>query len=166
MKVTLVQLTQSQWAFWISQLLNKNTNLNSSPPLFMGMDHKWFICGTKQADKSCQKTAVLSPNNSTSFTHIYTQTNLLFDRGRNSYPFPALLWLFLTCVSQAGLSHIKPGIIQHFILDLLVLVEFVLPCSTWKTKSLLQVSCSSCIPISQKGQTHLLAATMHHRSPL
>lgn len=73
---------------------------------------------------------------------------------------------FLTCIIQAVLSHIKPGIIQHFSLDLFVLVEFVLLCETWKTKSLLQVSYNYCIAIAQKGQTHLLAATMHRTGHL
>lgn len=60
-------------------------------------------------------------------TDVDAKTNLLFVRGRNSYP-PLPSYAFFNFITQAGLSHIKPVTIQNFGLDLLVLVEFVLPC--------------------------------------
>lgn len=145
--VTLLQLTSTQRAFWISHSAKQahNSWILHLPCSWYGPQamYLWYNVGTQKLH--------LSPNNSTYCSQMFMLKPTCYFTGAGiptlSLPSYALFNL-----------HNSSWVINYKTCDYTTFCfGFVLPCWTWKTKTLPQVSYSSCIPIAQKGKTHLLA---------
>lgn len=127
------------------------------------MIYLWHKAGRQKLPESC---SLISKQFHFLHTDVDSKTNLLFVRGRNSYPPLALLCLFLTCINSGWASTHQTWDYTTFWFGFACTCCICSPMLNKEDKISSTSSYSSCIYITQKGQTHLLAPTMLHRSPL